>query len=202
MNLAELRAEVKSRGFDYLPDARINRFINTAYTLDICEEDDWPFLDATATGTAPLTIADLRTVESVVDTTNQAKLKPLSIKHITDITANVEESGTPENFYIDGGDTIKVFPTNSNATLEVRYIKAPSELVQEEDEPIFPERFHYLVVEGAIRRAYEDDDEWQAAATTEQIFKTRLEAMKGTYDAQQHDRPDSYIVVSDPFAFQ
>lgn len=202
MNLAELRTEVKARGFDYLPDARINRFINTAYTLDICEDEDWPFLEATVTGTAPLTISDLRSVDWVLDTTNRTKLRPLSQKHITDVSTDENQIGTPENFYVDEGDTIKTFPTNPSVTIQVRYTKAATELTQEEDEPVFPDRFHYLVVEGAIRRAYEDDDEWQAAATTEQIFKTRLQAMKDSYATQQRDRPAEFIVVSDPYAFQ
>ena len=65
--LAEMRAEVQDRGFTHLSDDRVDYLLNQAYH-ELSEIDNWPHLYATASGAAPLTISDARTVISVFDT--------------------------------------------------------------------------------------------------------------------------------------
>lgn len=196
-NLGDLRTELAARGFDYLPASRLNQFVNDAYLLDVCGSHDWPFLEASSTGTAPLTIADLQTIESVIDTTGQYKLHPLDRRNITDNNYSVDQEGTPQFYYVTGGDTIRCFPKNNASQIAVRYWKVPDSLATDTDEPLVPERFRSLIVEAAVRRAYEDDDEWEQAAAAEQRFDIRLRAMAEVLLVQQHDQPDDYIVNRD-----
>jgi hypothetical protein len=196
-NLGDLRTELAARGFDYLSDSRLNQFINDAYVVDVCGANDWPFLEAVSTGTAPLNIVDLQTVESVIDTTGQYKLHPLDRRNITDNNYSVDEEGAPQFYYITGGDTIHCFPKRDANVLSVRYWKVPDSLTNDADEPLVPERFRSIIIEAAVRRAYEDDDEWELAAASEQRFDIRLRAMAENLLSQQHDEPDDYIVNRD-----
>jgi hypothetical protein len=75
VTLSDLDAELRDRGFDYLSESRRHYLINRAY-FEMCEEQDWPFLEATTSSTAPITITDLRTIESVVDTTQEQSSTP------------------------------------------------------------------------------------------------------------------------------
>lgn len=197
MNLSDLQAELVARGFDYLSQARQTYFLNQAYLTDICDAEDWPFLETSATGTAPLTIADLGAIESVIDTTQEVKLRPVNRKTITDWNTDLSSPGTPEAFYITTGDTVQVYPANTTDSITVRYWKVPDELSSPTDEPVIPARYHYLIVEGAVKRAYEDDDEYQASQAADALFLRRLDAMRSALLHQQRDRPDSFIVVTD-----
>ena len=78
MTFQQLLTEFFARGFDYLNDSgagetRAKQWINQSYQ-EICGLDDWPFLEATASGGSPLTIADLRTILSLTDTTTNTNL--------------------------------------------------------------------------------------------------------------------------------
>ena len=196
MNLADLTTELGARGFDYLTEARRTYFLNQAYLTDICETEEWPFLEATATGNAPLTIADLRVIESVVDENQQIKLTPLTRKAITDLSPDLDQAGNPESYYITSGNTVNTWPNAANS-LTVRYHKVPTELSSPTDTPLLPSRWQYLIVEGAVKRAYEDDDEYAAAQAADALFQVRLQAMRDSLLHQQHDRPSSFILQTD-----
>lgn len=196
MNANALASELAARGFDYLSEARRYYFLNQAYLTDICENDDWPFLEAVTTSTAPITVSDLRSVESVVDNTQQLKLRPLRRKAITDFAPDLSGAGSPRNYFISGGDTINAWPANTTNSLTVQYFKVPSELASPNDTPVIPARWHYLIVEGAVKRAYEDDDEYAAAQAADQVFQTRLQSMRDSLLTQQHDRPDQFILLT------
>src|SRR3954465_13450910 len=127
MDFATLKTEFYARGFDYLNDsgagtARAGRWVNQAY-LELCELGGWPFLDATATGAAPLTIADLRTVESVVDTATNTILAHVDRRTATEWDPTLPATGPPCIYWIAGGTTITTYPTGG--TLSVRYWKVP-----------------------------------------------------------------------------
>src|ERR1044072_2045231 len=161
MNCEELVASLKAQGFDYLSTAECTLLINDAYLIDICESDEWPFLEATREGTAPLELLDLRAVSYVIDATQDVKLEPLRLERLTDaVDPTVQTTGTPEYYYVTSGTTINVYPTNSSDTLQVRYFKTPAEL-SGTDEPLLPKRFHSLIVDGARARGYENSDDWE-----------------------------------------
>lgn len=198
MTLAQLRAELQARGFDYLSDTRCNTFLNAAYQVDICEAQDFPFLESSTTGVAPKTISDLRTIETVVDSVQNLKLSPLDRRMITDgIDSDLTTTGSPVYYYLTSGTTVAVYPANTSNSLSIRYWKVPTALSADADEPILPTRYHSLIVDGAVRRAYEDDDEGEMAAAAGAVFQERLSQMaESLMGMQQHDRPQQFIVVT------
>ena len=151
MTLADLQVELQARGFDYLSTTRQNYYINSAYQIDICEDSDWPFLEVTTTGTAPLTITDLRSIESVIDTTQACKLRPLDRRSITDdYDTSLTTAGSPSFYYLTTATTVSVYPANTTDTLSVRYWKFPAALSAASDTPVVPTRFHPLIVDAAV----------------------------------------------------
>ncbi|MGH2941057.1 MAG: hypothetical protein ACRDPE_23405, partial [Solirubrobacterales bacterium] len=50
LGLPELVSMFKAQGFDYLTESECVQMLNDAYLVDICEDGNWPFLEATAQG--------------------------------------------------------------------------------------------------------------------------------------------------------
>ncbi len=198
ITLLELQTEFAARGFNYLSTLRQNYYLNQGYLVDICEAEDWPFLETTTTGSAPLSITDLRTIASVVDTTQAMKLTPLDNRNITDdIDSSLTTVGTPVYYYKSGQTTIAVYPTNTTDSLSVRYWKVPPELSGATDTPVLPNRWRLLIVDAAVARAYEDADETAAYQAATQSFQARLDQMRQSLTVGQHDEPDDYILAVD-----
>lgn len=191
LTFATMTTELQARGFDYLSATRAGYFLNRSY-WEICEEANWPFLGASTTGTAPLTIATLRTVESVIDTTARVKLRPLDVRAITDENVDLTTTGTPLYYYVRNS-IISVFPANTTDTLSVRYWQAPAELTGT-DASLIPARFRQLIVDGAVAYAYMDTDDFDAANETFSIWEAGKERMRQSLLIQQADRPEQTIV--------
>lgn len=81
MNFAELKTEVAARGFDHIDATRRGVLINWAY-LELCGLHTWPFLEDFATGTAPLSISDLGTIEAVMNTDLDVELQPAEYRDL------------------------------------------------------------------------------------------------------------------------
>ncbi len=199
--LADLRTELAARGFDYLSSTRLTDFLNYAYTVDVSEADAWPFLETSTTGTSPVTVSDLRTIESVIDTTNQVKLRPMDRRHVTDLDVDLTRTGTPEFYYVTTGNVVATYPVGTG-TLSIRYWKTPTALSADADEPLLPTRFRALIVDAAEVRAYTDDDEADQANIAQQRFLSRLEHMRLSLMGQQFDRPESMVLAGEIYSWE
>lgn len=187
------------RGFDYKSNAEGLQYINDAYLVDICDAEDWPFLEAVAEGPSPVEILSLGHVEEVLNPSQRMKLEPLRRSRITEtLDTDLATAGTPNLYYISEGNTVNVYP-HSAETLVVRYVMSP-EAISEEDVPIIPARFHSLIVDAAVARAYEDSDDYELAENAETKFQRRLEKMREALLYPQHDGPDEFVVITDPEA--
>lgn len=192
----ELRTELAARGFDYLNATRLGNFINQGYT-DICEAEDWPFLEASTSGTAPKVITDLRTIEYVVDSSNLNKLRPLDRRNLTDYAVDLTVAGTADYYYTTAGTTVNVYPADTTSTFNVHYWKVPTDLSADSDTPLIPSRFRSLIVDCAVIYAYEDDDEGAQADGAKSRYEYRLNDMKNSLMIQQHDEAESWVVTRD-----
>jgi hypothetical protein len=197
VTFAQMIIEFKARGFNHL-GSRTESYLNDAYLLDICEEEDWPFLEDVAEGPAPLEISDLRTVQYVIDS-RAGKLDPLLRSRITDDwNPDLTQTGTPSLYYVTKGTTINVFPVATNEVV-VNYWKVPPEL-SASAEPLMPKRWHSLIIDGAVARAYANSDDYELAQASRNEFSARLQLMRDSLLHPQHDSSDDYIAVEDPAA--
>lgn len=203
MNLEALRTRFLARGFEYLDAETANDFLNDAYLLDICEEEswggEWSFLEEVVEDEAPVTIADLRTIEYVIDVTQQTKLDPMKRARITDDwNVDLTQTGNPSLYYVTQGTTVNVFPVASD-TIQVRYWKVAPRL-EGSGTPLLPTRYHSLIVDGAVARAYEESDDFELAQASRERFEQRLARMANVLGMPQHDSNDDYVVIEDPYA--
>ena len=197
MNFGELQAEFAARGYDYLENARTERYINQAYK-SICGRAPWPFLLTTTTGTAPLTISDLRAVLSVVDTTTNTKLYHLDRRNlIQTVSADLTTTGTPAYWYQESRTVVSVYPANTTDTLSVHYLKVPATLTGS-DAHLIPDEFEDLIIDGAVIRALKDNDELDAAASLTQFYNESLREMMDALLSRAHDGPN-YIIQTNNY---
>lgn len=162
-------------------------YLNVAVT-EIAELHDWPFLLASTTGTSPLTISDLRSIESV--STPSSKLTPIDRRDLSDYATNLSQTGTPNHYYLSSSTQISTYPVGTE-TLTVRYWKVPTELSAGGDTPVIPTRYHYAIVDYAAARAYADSDNPEAAANARREGERLVGLMMESLLQGQHDRPMS-----------
>jgi hypothetical protein len=198
VNAEELTTELAARGFDYLSTSRRLQYVNAAYLVDLCETENWPFLHASKEGTAPLTVSDLRSIESVIDSTQTTRLSPLDPRELTEsVDTSLTTKGTPSFYYLDAESIVSVYPANTTDTILVRYWKAPEALTGTAS-PVLPSRFHSLIVDYAVARAYEDSDDFELAQNARENADGRLAKMRESLLGWNRDLPGEYIAIVDP----
>jgi hypothetical protein len=192
VNLAAARDELASRGFDYLDSSRMNFMLNDAKNLF---EDAYPFpwLEATTTGTSPLSIADLKAVLYVRDDTNDTELLGLPAQQIVVLGDDIAQTGTATHWWLDGEETLTVWPVSS-ASLQVRYVKESVELSADADTPLIPSRYHSTWLDIAVIRAYIDSDNYAAASGLKQIVDLDLSQIIQRY-ALRNRQNGSYQTI-------
>lgn len=191
MTFAELKTELKARGFDYLSDTRAGQYINRAYH-ETCEMADWPFLRATTTGTAPLTISDMRQVIFVEDTTNNRVLEGVDERSVRNADPDITATGDPEYWWLSGTTTLNVYPPNTTPSLRVVYYEVPDDL-SGSNSPTIPTRYHLTIVDRAACHAYKDQDNWDAAQAAEADWLVQIQQMQETLLLQNYQNSQDII---------
>lgn len=172
--LTGLRTRLRNKGFQYLTDTECDTLLNEAY-LEICDLADWPFLHATTSGPAPLTITDLGRVLSVQDTGSLRPLRFTTREQIVGCGRNPALAGTPCEYWLDGLTVVATWPVGG--TVSVRYVKMPDPLSSTNLTPVIPSRFHDLIVTLAAVKAYGDDSDLADAQNAVGEYTRRIEQM-------------------------
>lgn len=190
MNFTELKTELVARGFDYLSSTRQGYLVNWAY-LELCGLHQWPFLEESATGVAPLAISDLGTIETVIDADRDVELLPVEYRDLVAAYGDLSVTGTAEFYYVanpSGTLQVATYPV-STATIGVQYWEVPAELTGT-DTPVVPARFHDVIVDLAVCRAYRDNDNHAGAEALQAHVDRRVLQMVNQQFAQQVQGPD------------
>lgn len=134
---------------------RLRRWVNAA-ARQLDDEEDWEYLFTSTTGVAPLTIADLDTVQSVVDVVNLNPLRQVDKEALARDVADLTTAGLASYWYRTAPTVIATYPV-STATLTVKYFKYMSaDMVASTDVPLAPDRFREAIVELACAKGYRD----------------------------------------------
>lgn len=199
MTYVQLRQEVYDRGVDdsLTTATRVGRWVNSAYQ-EVCGVALWPFLETSATGTPPLTIADVRKVLSVEDTTNAVDLEWTDRIDVLDTDPTVIATGNPSWWYLTaGGGSISVYPPSTSISITAYYVKVPAALSSDGDAHLLPERFEELIVDGALIRAYTNLDNYDLAGALRQEWTTKLNNMRDQLLSFHND--GSFIKITDTY---
>lgn len=184
MDFSTLQTELFAFGFDDWNDAgtgltRAKRLLNESYKR-ICDAEPWVFLETTASGTAPLTVSDVRQVLAVTDNTQDRNLRYVAREHLERLYPDLPETGVPYYWYFASETQIGVYPANTSDTIEVLYLKNPTDLSASGDTPVIPTRFHFLIVLGAAMdaHAYKDNAGAEALVALERRFDRLMLEMR------------------------
>lgn len=167
---ADMTQELADRGFDYLSATRRGNFITWAYQ-ELDEAAQWPWRSNVTTGAAPLNYAGIgggTIVDEVIDTTNKQALTPATMDDLLENFGDLSTAGTPQYWYADivssGTSQIKVYPAAA-VNLQVIGYRQPTDPATS---ILMPTRWLRLVVDIAVRMAYRDADNHEAAAALAQ----------------------------------
>lgn len=198
MTFSELQTAVFRRGFEDENDGgagvtEVKRWLNAAYK-EVARAERWPFLAATATGAAPLTISDLGAVESVRDTgQNSVQLAWRDRRSLTHDYSDLTTTGSPRYWYIDNG-VIRTWPVGG--TLSVLYYKAPADLSASGDTPLIPTDYQEIIVTGAVKKAHMARQNYEAAGAEQAEYDRMLDEMRSDLLDQQDDGSDLIQVLA------
>lgn len=202
MTFEELKDELFARGTNYLEEdatseARAERWLNQSYR-EILNLHAWPFLQTTQTGVADdgfVSVPDLRKIRFVQDVSESParKLDRVSLDDLASDGEDLAETGTPDWYYVDGGNIVRSFPLGG--TIKVYYIKRVDPL-SGSSSPIFDEEYHNLIVDKAMILAHIDNDNYEAAGALQAIVNQRLIAMSEDYLL---DSRDVQFIQVDPY---
>lgn len=196
--LAELAEEVYAQGFDDFignaeAEARVKRWINIAYQ-EVALFKDWPFLELEWEGNLPEEFPNLGHVLDVVSVNNRYNLRPVDRRELIRFDPVLEGAGNiAERWFRTGDEEINVYPEAPSETFKVRYVIVPSELTEASQEPIIPARFQYLIVDGAVMRAYRSRDAYQAASLVQENWNTGMATMVKSLMSPNHDQNKKII---------
>lgn len=189
MNLGTARTELQARGFDYLSTTRCTILLNRGKNA-LEDYYLWPWLETTTTGTAPLTVSDLKQVLYVVDSTGDRELPGLDRRMIRDLDSKLDDTGVPEFWWINGETSLRVWPLNTTNTLSVDYVKFSPELSGDSDTPLIPVRYHPVWVDFAVVEAYKDNDAYdKASALLDHLTRFDIPRMVQAYAERNLQNP-------------
>ena len=192
----DIQNEVLQFGFNDGPQvnrARVKNWINEAQ-FQIAREVEGPEFQVnyqltmvSGTFSYPLP-ADLARIQDVVYPLLSTRLRPVDIQNF-DMAAVAQVSGPPATYTLDQGNLF-LFPNPSTADqLTVRYIQVPATLVNDTDVPQLTPNYLHLLVDYAVQRAFEGEDDYEAAQYFGGRYQKDLAAYATDVQWRTVDRP-------------
>jgi hypothetical protein len=183
-NLAELRKRVHWRTGRAVSDDALNSYINEALAT-LAAERDWPWLQRTAT----VTLVDGQSTYGVPADYVRTRSLGDSLEELDHVAVrDLEDS----DGYTVEGDQLLIRPTpRGTRTLTHRYQAAPTDLIDDTDEPDLPAGFEGAVVAYAAYLTYArmgGEAKWDRAA--ERAFVDYQRWVKRLVNERRYTGPD------------
>lgn len=204
MNFTEGLAEIVARGAQ--DDATRNgRWFNMAYR-EIYNSFDWPFAEATATGSAGaglVTITDFRKAIYVSDISGFGvsgpgnglqRVSKADLRDVLNVT-DFSTTGTPMWWYYDQATTT-VFAWPVGGQLSVNYFKRIIVDLSGVQIPAFDTEYHPIIVDRAMVEVYVDMGEMEQATELRKKVDRDLAGMAQHYEV--FSREPMFVGVVDP----
>jgi hypothetical protein len=181
MNLGQARVALAARGFDYLDGASMNLMLNRARN-DFEDHWEWPWLRATASGPAPLDLADLKYVKRVSGPDGNG-IWGLETENV-DTAAPVTSGGRYWYLLDDVNEHVKICLVGNPIAVTVDYIRQTPELDDDLDTPVIPARYHAVWIDWAVIQAYKDSDNFTAAQALQADVNARMQFLIERYETR------------------
>ena len=192
LTFATMQTELSDRGWSRLSATRLGYLINQA-RADLDNYACWPYRLASASGAAPLTIADLGVIEEVVNTavSGSPALDYVDRRTLKDTYGDLTTTGVPQWFYVDNG-IVRTYPVGG--TLTVRYYKRTPDLTGTQV-PLAPADYHLLIIDMAEQRAHRGKGDVATANGLQPYIDAELAKMIDDQFGQQVQGPDQQILT-------
>lgn len=192
----DLQNEVLNYGFNDGPQvyrSRIKQWLNEA-EFQIARQVEGPEFQQNATIQLvvnqyiyPLPSGFARTQDISYPLMNM-RLEPVDIQDF-DMTSVTYVSGPPQKYSLDQGNLL-LFPNPVTADqLIMRYIAVPTPMVNDTDTPTLTNNYLHLLVGYAIRKAFEAEDDYEAAQYFEAQYIKDLANYASDVQWREIDRP-------------
>lgn len=194
-----IRALIRLDNTTALPNATIDLFLNEGHD-EVISYTDWPFLYATGTtavvaGVGGYTIA-LDQIDVVVIEQDDRALRPLSRVEYLRLVEEVNTAGEPTHYFFNEGNANLLFlwppPASSGDTLRWFGRARTTLAAADASLPAWAEQFHTVLVDWAMHRLWEREEDFDRSAEYRQRFETKLGRMFGFYNRQTQLRPSAY----------
>lgn len=193
MNYGDLQNEVLGHQLSdtkYRPS--VKRWLNEAQQyvvlqLDVRTQFDAALYTTEADDPALAVPANFARIYEITNTNSRNQLTQITPEQYDSFR---EGAGTPRFFAVIGS-SIYLAPTpNGEYPIRLRYYRTPAEMSDTSDEPEIPERYHHLLVRYSLIRAFQRENDYEAAMYWRSEFETDLMKMKGEapYDTRQEPR--------------
>lgn len=198
-------SDFQDHGFTDIDITHFLTYLNHSYMM-FCTREPWPFLEKLVTTTFTTSSAqqftattDVKQVLSIINTTQGYALDPERASTIYKNNAStLTITGSPAWYYSPISNTaapmgkqVHVYPQPSAAdAVQMRYIYIPALLTAGGDIPVVPERFHRILVFGALWQAYRLEDDPQSGDEYETMFEEGIQMARNDLWDIQYDRPD------------
>lgn len=200
MNFAALKTELKARGFDYLSDTRAGQYINWA-NQELDDTELWPYRLVTVSGSGGnlSTVPQggvIRSVKAQLGDTF-SWLREIDRNELMEAVDAQAATGPPVYWFDEGPNTgnrvISSYPATTSVTLYVDYFAPASTMSGGTDSPASPARFHRLIVDLAVERAYRDSDNFQAANALRGAIERDLQVMRNALLTSASELADTAV---------
>lgn len=160
-------------------------YINDVYTEVAGTHPDWPFLESrnealsVTAGTGTVTLpTDVWRVTAVYNATDDYALDQMHgrAEHFRRFPDPASNLGQPSVYRLRS-NVLEVYPwPATTTTLHVDVVAPPAELGAS-SEPVFPEQYHRMLIDGALAMAYGDQGELERGQAYRGRFERQLQNM-------------------------
>lgn len=215
-NVTTMYADFQAHGFPDIVIADFLTYFNHSY-MQFCTREPWPFLEKTLIANFTIGqaqqytgVTDIKQVLSLINLTQGYELAPERADTIyKKYTINLTTAGQPVYYYLPivntaapMGKQVHAYPVPISAdSSQLRYIFIPPLLTTGADVPVVPERFHRILVFGALWQAYRLEDDNASGDEFETLFEEGIQSARQDIWDAQYDRPDYVVNIMDDYSF-
>jgi len=180
LNLGQARTALGLRGFDYLTAPQQTYMLNTAKD-ELEDLWEWPWLQATAAGPTPLTLADFKLMLTVAS--GGLELLGLDLRQVAQDGTDLSLLGTPAYWWLEGTNILHAWP-GDGTPVTLAYLRESPALINSSDQPWIPARYQPLWIDLAVCEAYKDSDNYTASQALRADVMVRIQDVIGRYEVR------------------
>ena len=180
MNLNQGRSALMLRGFDYLSTPQLDLMLNTG--KDEFEDTwEWPWLWTPFGGPTPLALDRFKLMITCYG--GGLELLGLDLRQVAQDGSDLALAGTPRYWWLNGTGELHAWPGDGADVAGVMVAESPP-LVDPDDTPLIPARYHGLWIDFAVVEAYKDSDNYAAAQALRADIGLRMQDVIARYETR------------------